>query len=371
MENDLPLPMPDRRIINTKDYYISIEDINKEESQNKLKTNISQFNELKESKLSVISNAQIKQTEDMRQKILFYKLLSDKTIYTNSLQSNNKVNKCNLIIFGPSGGGKTSFIKSLYRALYKTTLLPKNSINELIIRKKNNNQGPLLFSQFNLVKETENNSGIMICNTRGHLNEKVQNKIILDGKIKNGEIIEKIFNRDPNTLLEFWNKSNESFPKEIFKSKEGGGNIKSLPHSVILIFDGSTDEIIKEKDVKFYQDFIRISKIKGYKDIHVVLSKVDEFEKNIWEKYKYLPENEILSKINSLKDIKIERVITILGVNRSNVHFIENYHKENKNNNSIEIDYNILKTIINMLNTSETYILEKMSKNQNCFGFCF
>ena len=51
-----------------------------------------------------------------------------------------------------------------------------------------------------------------------------------------------------------------------------------------------------------------MTKIKGYKDIHVVLSKVDEFEKNIWEKFKYLPENEIFSKINSLKDIKIEKL---------------------------------------------------------------
>ena len=74
------------------------------------------ISDLKESKLSIMSTAQIMQTEDMRQKILSYKLLSEKTIYMNALQNDPKLKKCNIIFFGPSKAGKTSFIKSLNKA---------------------------------------------------------------------------------------------------------------------------------------------------------------------------------------------------------------------------------------------------------------
>lgn len=160
------------------------------------------------------------------------------------------------------------------------------------------------------------------------------------------------------------------FPKEIFKSQIGNGNIKSIPHSIIFVFDGSKDEIIQEEDIKYYQKLIFISKEKGYKDIHVILTKLDEFEKIIWEKYKHLTENEIFNKLKILKDIKIEKVISILGVKRSNVHFIENYHLNEQNKNSFEIDYDILKTIVDLLNTSELFIIDKMNKKYECLGFC-
>ena len=113
-----------------------------------------------------------------------------------------------------------------------------------------------------------------------------------------------------------------------------------------------------------------ISKEKGYKDIHVILTKLDEFEKKIWERNKNLTENEIYNKLKVMKDIKIEKVISILGVNRSNVHFIENYHLNKQNKNSVEIDYNILKTIVDILYSSELFIIDKMNRKTECFGFC-
>ena len=72
-----------------------------------------------------------------------------------------------------------------------------------------------------------------------------------------------------------------------------------------------------------------------------------------------------------MKDIKIEKVINILGVNRSNVHFIENYHLENQMTNSITIDYNILKTLIDIINISELFILDEINRKQACcYGYC-
>ena len=375
MEDELPLPLPDRRTLNNNNSLKSSEN-NFGDEKNKFKKVVNSsektYNDLKESKAS-ISAVKIMQTEDMRNKILSYKLLSDKTMYINVFQNEKKLNKCNIILFGPSGGGKSSFIKSLYRALYNSPILPLDTINKLIIRKKYHNEGTLLFTQFHLVKESENNTGIMICDTRGHVkmndNEKEQFKLVLEGKVKDGVKIEQKANRDPLALWEFWKKSSELFPKEIFNEEESG-NIRSIPHSVVFVFDGNTDEIILSEDIKFYQDLVNFSKNKGYKEVHVILSKVDEFEKNIWERNKNLSESEIHIKLNKMKDIKIEKVISILGVNRSNVHFIENYHLDNQNSNSTEIDYNVLKTMIDMLNTSELFILDKINKKFNCFGLC-
>jgi len=375
MEDELPLPLPDRRTLNNNNSLKSSEN-NFGDEKNKFKKVVNSsekaYNDLKESKAS-ISAVKIMQTEDMRNKILSYKLLSDKTMYINVFQNEKKLNKCNIILFGPSGGGKSSFIKSLYRALYNSPILPSDTINKLIIRKKYHNEGTLLFTQFHLVKESENNTGIMICDTRGHVkmndNEKEQFKLVLEGKVKDGVKIEQKANRDPLALWEFWKKSSELFPKEIFNEEESG-NIRSIPHSVVFVFDGNTDEIILSEDIKFYQDLVNFSKNKGYKEVHVILSKVDEFEKNIWERNKNLSESEIHIKLNKMKDIKIEKVISILGVNRSNVHFIENYHLDNQNSNSTEIDYNVLKTMIDMLNTSELFILDKINKKFNCFGLC-
>ena len=373
MDEILPLPMPDRRILNNKDNFSQSSKYHNNNGYTKNKISELKFNDLKESKLSNISTAQIKQIEDMRQKIISYKLLSDKTIYINSFLNNQKIEKCNIIIFGPSGVGKSSFIHSLYISLYNTNVLPSELIDNIIIRKKNHDESPLLFTQYHLVKETENNSGIMICDTNGNLkmndNEKEQYKIILDGQLKDCSQIEKNANKDKKSLFDFWKKSNDLFPKEIFKSGIKG-NIKTLPHCVVFVFDGSIDEIIQNEDIKYYQNLILISKEKGYKDIHVILSKLDEFEKKVLERNKNLSQNEIYNKLKVMKDIKIEKVISILGVNRSNVHFIENYHLNKQDKNSVEIDYNILKTIVDILNTSELFIIDKMNRAQECFGFC-
>lgn len=74
--------------------------------------------------------------------------------------------------------------------------------------------------------------------------------------------------------------------------------------------------------------------------------------------------------LNTLKDQKIERIIDILGVKRSNVHFVENYHNDN-DDNIIEIDYQALKTLGDLINVSEQFILYMLNRNATCFARCF
>ena len=377
---DLPLPAPDRRAIAKESHKKTtstseVEDSNKYE-YNKFNSITSDNDDIREStnsNIKTMSLIKLKQIEDMRQKILSYKLLSEKTMYINSAKSARILDKSNIILFGPSGSGKSSFIKSLYRSLYNSPILPPEVMNKLIIRGTYHNEGTLNFTKLYLVVKTDNNTGITLCDTRGHMkmnqNEKEQFKIMLDGKVKDGVKIEQKKERDPLSLWEFWKRDSELFPKEIFDADEPG--INSVPHAVVFVFDGSIDNVIQEEDVLFYKDLVNFSKNKGYQDIHVVLTRIDLFEKMVNKRYKNLPVSERNVQLNMLKDQKIEKVIETLNVNRSNIHFIENYHGENQKDNNLEIDYHILKSLVDILNSSESYMLYFMNQRQTCFAGCF
>ena len=385
---DLPLPIPDRRIT-AKDSSkktgstSEVEEINKFQNNydylksNSISSDNNEYNDecrnSTQSNIKAMSLIKLKQIEDMRKKILSYKLLTEKTMFINSTKSANFIDKSNIILFGPSGSGKSSFIKSLYRSLYNSPILPPDAMNKLIIRGTYKNEGTLNFTKLYLVVKTANNTGITLCDTRGHFkmnqNEKEQFKILLDGNVKDGVKIEQKKERDPLSLWEFWKRDSELFPKEIFDANEPG--INSVPHAVVFVFDGSTDEVIQEEDTNFYKDLVNFSINKGYQDIHVVLTRIDIFEKMINQRYKNLPITERNTKLNMLKDEKIEKVIETLNVNRSNVHFIENYHGDNQRNNNLEIDYHILKSLIDILNSSESFMLYYMNQRQTCFAGCF
>ena len=383
--SNFPVPEPDRRtkgksrenlnIVktnNTKNNFIENTNPFKQfyNNQNENNTSIEKLDfEKPNNNMAIVK---LKHIEDMRQKILNYKLLSEKTMFLTSNSSNFFINKCNIILFGPSGSGKSSFIKSMYRALYNSSILPPDAMKKLIIKDTFHNEGTLCFSRLHLKEENNNSSGLILCDTRGHIkmndNEKEQFKILLDGNVKDGILIEQRTQRNPLALWEFWKKDSELFPTEIFNAEEPG--IDSIPHAIVFVFDGSSDDVIQKEDETFYKELVNISKRKGYENIHIILTRIDIFEKVINERNKSLPSSERSSKVNTLKDEKIEKVIDVLGVHRSNIHFIENYHSEIKEN-SYEIDYSLLKTMCDIINACELYILYYMNKNESCFATCF
>ena len=371
--SDLPLPLPDRRtLLNIQDQNNKDSNFNKYQKQKISQTDVNNKNTiLSESQEgSSLSIVKLKQIEDMRQKILNYKLLTEKTIYFNSSPS-SKINQCNVILLGPSGSGKSSFIKSLYRALYNSPNLPPEAMSKLKIKDVHHNEGTLNFTKLHLVEETKNSSGILLCDTRGHVNmnenEKEQFKIILDGRVKDGVFIEQRTQRDPFALWEFWKKSSELFPNEILNTEDP--TLSSMPHAVVFFFDGSTDEVVQSEDAQFYKELVYLSKRKGYNNIQIVLSRIDVFENKFYERNKNISQSEINMKLNKSKDIQIERVIQSLGVTRSNIHFLENYHLESQINNSVEIDYHILKTMMDILNSAEMFIMSYMAQKETCFCF--
>jgi hypothetical protein len=206
----------------------------------------------------------MKHIEDMRNNILSYKILNEKMMFLNS-NANLNVNKCNIILFGPSGSGKSSFIRTLYRAVYGTPHLPPDVVNKLIIKETDHNEGTLCFTRLHLKEENSQSSGIIVCDTRGHIwmnqEEREQFKVIIEGKIKDDIEVVQYKSRNPLLLWEFWKKDAELFPKEIFNAKEVG--LDSIPHNIVFVFDGSSDEVIDSNDEKFYRDLVDLSYKKG------------------------------------------------------------------------------------------------------------
>ena len=79
-------------------------------------------------------------------------------------------------------------------------------------------------------------------------------------------------------MWEFWKKDSELFPNEIFNATEAG--LESIPHGLVFVFDGSNDDLFQEEEIPFYKELVKISLKKGYENIHVILTRIDVFEKN-------------------------------------------------------------------------------------------
>ena len=101
-----------------------------------------------------------------------------------------------------------------------------------------------------------------------------------------------------------------------------------------------------------------------------MLTRIDIFEKNIAEKNKSLSSTERNGIVNKYKDHKIAELIDLLDVKRSHVHFMENYHS-NMEENMIDIDYQALKTLGDIINLSEQFIINYLNRNATCMAKCF
>ena len=353
----IPLPSPDRRN-------------EKKESTSSLY----QYNQLNQNNTLEISDlVKLKHIEDMRKNIFNYQALSDKSMFLPSNMKNVSIPHCNIILFGPSGSGKSSFIKSLYRALYNNSYLPPEAMNKLIIKGHFENEGTLCFTRLHLKEQSKSSTGLILCDTRGHMSmkddEKEQFKVLLTGNIKDDVKLEQRKERNPFALWEFWKKDSELFPNEIFNATEAG--LESIPHGLVFVFDGSNDDLFQEEEIPFYKELVKISLKKGYENIHVILTRIDVFEKNENERAKSLSQIVRSTRVNTIKDEKIENVIKTLGVSRSNIHFIENYHKGNDNENNSGIDYHLLKTLLDILNAAELFILKYLNRSEMCLAGCF
>ena len=78
--------------------------------------------------------------------------------------------------------------------------------------------------------------------------------MLIQGKIQDQSMVVQRNYRYAYLLWEFWKKENQLFPSKIMKKSKG---LKSIPHCLVFVFDGSMDEIPNgEEEIQFYKDII-------------------------------------------------------------------------------------------------------------------
>lgn len=114
-----------------------------------------------------------------------------KTIQNLKDSYNKDIQNYNIILFGPAGSGKSSFIKTIFNAYDNKNNKIKNINENLIIKKLDENEGTTKFTQFELKKGIKSKMeingkehilrslGVIIYDTRGQirLNKKEKSEI--------------------------------------------------------------------------------------------------------------------------------------------------------------------------------------------------
>ncbi|CAD8178800.1 unnamed protein product [Paramecium pentaurelia] len=279
-----------------------------------------------------------KTCEDLRQKIKTF----------------NQLQRCNIIIFGPSGSGKSSLIRTFNTSLNQTQTLPE----ALCIKDLLHNEGTKHFQSINLLQSTKNqifskmnshliqNCQINILDTRGQINlsskENKQVELMLEGKVKNMSLVEQRTYRYAYKLWEFWKQDCELFPQEIISCGT------YIPHQVLIVFDGSLDKVPNGKEeIEFYQQILSLVKQKGYDNPFIILTQLDKLE------YKFRHHDDYQLYI----DQRIESIVQSLKIPRESVFFIENYHGQQQ---SSELDYQALRLLYECLQQASKYQIQSV-----------
>ena len=80
-----------------------------------------------------------KQIEDLRKRLVEYQVVHMRN--NGRLNYDVLPNHADILLFGPAGSGKSSLIRTFYRALNGVRQLPNQVNDSLIIKKKNQNEG--------------------------------------------------------------------------------------------------------------------------------------------------------------------------------------------------------------------------------------
>ncbi len=185
-------------------------------------------------------------------------------------------NHCEIICFGPSGSGKSSLIRTLYCALHQVKKLPEEYERILTVKGKSQNEGTVHFTRVTLKGETDlagtaagspdKSSSIRISDTRGQIwmdhKEQKQIDLIIQGKVKNLTKVEQRTYRYAHLLWEFWKKDTDLFPRDIYT--KSSPSLKTRPHCVLFVFDGSMDEIPNGvEETAFFREVLDLCKLRS------------------------------------------------------------------------------------------------------------
>ncbi|CAE8654684.1 unnamed protein product [Polarella glacialis] len=221
------------------------------------------------------------QVEDMRKLLHKFKVCSSHPdVAVDPNDTGLLPGHTDILIFGPSGSGKSSLIRTFFMALNKTQEVPADFADRIIVKDTAMNEGTLKYISA-VIKPAKLDhrgntvsSAIMCHDTRGHIwmdeREQKQLSVIMDGNIRDDSIVQQRNYRYARLLWEFWRKDAELFPPEILARKS---SLQTQPHALLFVFDGSMDEIPDgEEETRFYREIIQMSRTKGYLNPQAIVS---------------------------------------------------------------------------------------------------
>jgi energy-coupling factor transporter ATP-binding protein EcfA2 len=286
-----------------------------------------------------------------------------------------------ILVFGPSGSGKSSLIRTFYMALHKTQQVPPDFAERIIVKDTAMNEGTLKYVSAVIKPATVDHRGnatssaIMCHDTRGQIwmdeREQKQLGVMLDGNVKDNVLVQQRNYRYARLLWEFWRKDSELFPQEILVRRNG---IQTKPHAILFVFDGSMEEIPDgEEETRFYREIIQMTKAKGYKHPQVVLTRIDRVEESLCRTSPAAGAKDPLTSTGSSGDLslrlrqvldrKIEDVVAKLDVGRNAVHFIENYHSGGGNvaeGRNASVDFHALKILSQCCQHADAFVAQNI-----------
>lgn len=310
-----------------------------------------------------------RQVADMRASLLSYKVLGNNPeILSTAAAKKELPGHADILVFGPSGSGKSSLIRTFYMALNNTLQIPAAMAEKIIVKDTNLNEGTLRYVSA-VIKPRDlagQTSSILCHDTRGQIwmdqKEFKQLDIIMQGRVQDEALVAQRNHRYARLLWEFWKQDVDLFPSEILMSRSGLG---TKPHALIFAFDGSMEEIPNGDDeTAFYRDIIGMAREKGYFYPQVVLTRIDKVEKHI------PPQTEAAEaelRLRQLLDQKIEAVVLRLGISRASVHFVENYHNIDPGHfveNNVSIDFHALRILQECCQNADAFLKHQLERRR-------
>mmetsp|Transcript_9940 Transcript_9940/g.26302 ORF Transcript_9940/g.26302 Transcript_9940/m.26302 type:complete len:410 (-) Transcript_9940:62-1291(-) len=150
----------------------------------------------------------------------------------------------NLYLFGPQGSGKTSFVRSCFRALYGRRRL-ENTLNALETTLQRSDDGTSMYSVFSLTDR------VCLHDTRGQREytpeEMSQLKLVLEGRARPNTLIQQR-RRYWLLLREFWRTDDQmrrTFSKQVMLPK---ASLDTEPHFSFLVLDPNQQELLLEDE---------------------------------------------------------------------------------------------------------------------------
>lgn len=304
---------------------------------------------------SNLSELMIRQVAQLRGALTHFQVIPLRT--NPDLNYSTLPNSINLLLFGPSGSGKSSLLRTFYRAYHNTHDMPDEIHHKLIVKGTSQNEGTTLYTTVVIKPESQGDSGIKIHDTRGQIwmdtKEKAQADLILQGKVKDMSKVDQRNHRYAYMLWEFWKKDTQLFPTEIMINNP---SLAHKPHCLLFVFDGSLEEIPNgEEETAFYHEILHMARNKGYFYPQIVLTHIDKVEAKVSEE----------EKLREVLDTKIEGVVMKLGIPRSSVHFVENYHNKQWETN-LNVDFHSLRLLHESVQQGDAFLQSQLKEKNSC-----